>query len=56
MVLLIIHNISSACDTVEGHEGWNTASTHRFWSSPAVWIHRGEALSDYGIFRLTNQL
>lgn len=31
-------------------------NTHCFWSSPAVLIHCGKALSDYDIFRLTKQL
>lgn len=42
-----VYNSSSVSDAV---------GTHCFWSPPAVCVHRGEALFDYGIFRLTNQL
>lgn len=42
-----VYNSSSVSDAV---------GTHCFWSPPAVCVHGGEALFDYGIFRLTNQL
>lgn len=49
------YTISFVSDTAERYKN-NVVKAHCFWSSPAVWIHGGETLSDYGIFRLAHQL